>query len=93
MLTHATQPVAVALVYSAQWINAAGAAHWKEFADQNYFDERGVFISVVYSTPLLLAAFFLLLCALRTSAVLLVEVKKKQFKQERKAKHKAEKGD
>ena len=47
----------------------------------------------MYSTPLLLAAFFLLVNALRTSASLLVEVKKKQFKHERKAKRKQEKGD
>jgi transmembrane protein 18 len=84
---------AVGLTYSAQWLNAFGAAHWKEFAGQNYFDERGVFISVMYSTPMLLCAFFLLLNALRSASALLIEVKKLQIKDERRKKRKQEKGD
>ena len=30
----------VGLVASAEWLNAWGAAHWQEFASQDYFDVR-----------------------------------------------------
>eukprot|EP00308_Calcidiscus_leptoporus_P023979 CAMPEP_0119375226 /NCGR_PEP_ID=MMETSP1334-20130426/34456_1 /TAXON_ID=127549 /ORGANISM="Calcidiscus leptoporus, Strain RCC1130" /LENGTH=166 /DNA_ID=CAMNT_0007393471 /DNA_START=21 /DNA_END=521 /DNA_ORIENTATION=- len=78
--------VVLGLVYSAEWLNTLGSRHWAAFASQNYFDPRGVFISVVYSAPLLVAAFGMLINALRSAARLLVEVKKLQFKTEAKAK-------
>mmetsp|Transcript_3912 Transcript_3912/g.8471 ORF Transcript_3912/g.8471 Transcript_3912/m.8471 type:complete len:169 (-) Transcript_3912:191-697(-) len=80
--------IVLGLVYSAEWLNRLGARHWEDFATQNYFDPRGVFISVVYSTPLLTAAFGILINALRSTAHLLVEVKKLQFKKEAKVKRK-----
>jgi hypothetical protein len=40
-------------VYLAQKINIYLAEHWKSFASQNYFDRAGVFISVVWSGPLI----------------------------------------
>ncbi|KAL3909903.1 MAG: hypothetical protein SGPRY_009258 [Prymnesium sp.] len=52
----------------------------------NYFDERGVFISTLYSAPLLCAAFFILVNSLRMAAGLLVEVKKLQVRKERQKK-------
>ena len=47
---------AVALVRSAEYINRYAARHWREFALQDYFDPRGVFISLMFSTPLLIGA-------------------------------------
>ena len=48
-----------AAVYAAQFLNAYGASHWERLGfTQNYFDERGVFISFAYSLPLLGAAGF-----------------------------------
>lgn len=45
------------MVFLAQYINPFGAQHWRALGfTQNYFDERGVFISAVYSAPLLLIA-------------------------------------
>ena len=35
-------------VYGAERLNALGAAHWREFATQDYFDERGVFVALLY---------------------------------------------
>ena len=32
------------------------AEHWQSFAQQNYFDKNGIFVSVVFSAPLLCAA-------------------------------------
>lgn len=44
-------------VYLAPRINAALAANWQTLGfTQNYFDERGVFISALFSAPLLLIA-------------------------------------
>jgi len=42
------------LVYGAEHINRLAGAHWEKFSTQNYFDTRGVFISTMFSTPLLL---------------------------------------
>lgn len=73
----------LALVYSAEWINHICAQRWHHFSGQNYFDKRGVFFSVMFSTPLLIAAFVILINALRNAAHLLIAVKKQQFKSER----------
>jgi hypothetical protein len=41
-------------VYGAQYINIYLAQHWRRVGfSQNYFDARGVWISVCYSAPLL----------------------------------------
>ena len=76
------------MVYVAEYLNTFAAARWREFAGQNYFDKRGVFISVMYSAPLLCASMFLLLNALRATSSLLIKVKRKEIRsaQKRKAK-------
>ena len=46
------------LVYAAQPLNGYLHAHWRQLGfTQDYFDPRGVFMSCLYSTPLLLMAF------------------------------------
>mmetsp|Transcript_34238 Transcript_34238/g.110367 ORF Transcript_34238/g.110367 Transcript_34238/m.110367 type:complete len:165 (-) Transcript_34238:30-524(-) len=80
-------------VYGAERLNALGAAHWREFATQDYFDERGVFVALLYCTPLLLAAGFILLNALRTTARLLVEVKRRELRANAKARAKGGGGE
>ena len=67
-------------VYVAEYINVYAGEHWKEFASQNYFDKRGVFISIMYSAPLLCASMFILLNALRSASKLLVAVKRQELK-------------
>jgi len=81
----------VGLVYFAERINRAAGENWESFAGQQYFDTRGVFVSVVLSTPLLFASFFILINALRGAATLLIQVKKMQFKDEARQKSKAAK--
>ena len=47
------------MVYLAQYLNPLAAKHWEELGfTQNYFDSRGVFISAMYSAPLLAVALF-----------------------------------
>jgi hypothetical protein len=38
----------------AETLNSLGAAHWRSFATQDYFDPRGVFLSVLFSGPIVL---------------------------------------
>ena len=82
----------LAVVRSAEWINGVAGRHWELFASQQYFDKHGVFVSVMLSVNLLLAAFFILGNALRASVAMLIEVKKKECKHEAKRKAKAAAG-
>lgn len=75
-----------AAVWAAPHINAAMRRddNWREVGfTQNYFDERGVFISAMYSGPLLLVVLAQMLYAFFSAASLLVKVKRKQIEQQR----------
>ncbi|KAL5013737.1 hypothetical protein ScPMuIL_008007 [Solemya velum] len=41
------------MVYTAEYLNEWAANNWKIFARQQYFDSGGLFISVVFSLPIL----------------------------------------
>lgn len=56
---------AVASVYAAEYINDLGARHWREFATQNYFDRTGVFISLMFSLPIILIALYIVVRVLQ----------------------------
>lgn len=77
--------IILAAVYASERLNHLGAEHWRAFAGQDYFDKHGVFISVLWSAPLLGDAFLIIIFALRTSAGLLVQVKRAELKQSRSA--------
>lgn len=74
----------LALCASAEWLNALGAAHWKEFASQDYFDEHGVFASAVFSAPLLLVAFTIMIFSLKSTVGMMVIAKRQQLQLESK---------
>jgi transmembrane protein 18 len=50
------------VVMAAESINGWAAQNWERFADQNYFDERGVFMSIIVGAPMLIFAAFVLVC-------------------------------
>lgn len=51
---------AVGGVYLAERLNRILASNWKSFAGQNYFDANGLFLSVLWSGPLLVIAIIIL---------------------------------
>jgi len=81
----------VALVWLSRSINDFCLAHWKEFARFEYFDKQGFFISLMFSAPLLLCTFLILINFLRELFSLLVKVKTEEIKKNRKTKARNEK--
>lgn len=64
-------------VYSAKWINEVAARNYKIISDENqFFDSAGLFISIVYSFPLIINLIILLLRMLYVTSNEMIEVKK-----------------
>eukprot|EP00164_Ancoracysta_twista_P001807 GFYU01002373.1.p1 GENE.GFYU01002373.1~~GFYU01002373.1.p1 ORF type:complete len:147 (-),score=29.62 GFYU01002373.1:210-650(-) len=74
------------LTFSAEYLNDYGSRNWRLFAKFNYFDSNGLFLSVMYSTPLLLNQFLIVVLTLRMCAQLLVQVKKAEHAREKRKK-------
>lgn len=47
----------------AESINSFLGKNWKSFSSQNYFDPNGLFISVLWSGPLLLITILIVVCS------------------------------
>ncbi|KDO83944.1 hypothetical protein CISIN_1g031229mg [Citrus sinensis] len=52
--------LALAGVYFAENLNRVLGSNWKRFATQNYFDSHGIFLSALWSGPLLFIAIIIL---------------------------------
>jgi len=77
------------IVRSAEWINTQGAKHWEQFATQDYFDKRGIFIGIMLAAPLLVDSFMMLLFFMSEASSLLIEVKRNEIKEKKNKKKSA----
>ena len=82
-----------ACVLGAERLNGALRQHWRAVAGQNYFDARGVFMSVVFSVPLLGVLAGQLFFALYGASTLLVKVKRAELAAKQKKKRGGGGGD
>ena len=71
------------VVRSAEWLNAKGEEHWESFATQDYFDKRGIFVSIMLCAPLMLDVLMMLLFFMKEASSLLVEVKRTEIQRKK----------
>lgn len=74
------------LIFMSEQLNTIGREHWKDFSTQNYFDTHGVFMSVVFSAPILINITIQLLVTLAVASNLVVKVKRHELGIERRKK-------
>ncbi|KAJ6762065.1 TRANSMEMBRANE PROTEIN 18 [Salix koriyanagi] len=67
-------------VYLAERINRVMGDCWRSFASQNYFDPHGVFLSVVWSGPLLIIATIILMNSLFSLCYMIVRWKRAELR-------------
>ncbi|CAL5203373.1 unnamed protein product [Lathyrus oleraceus] len=67
-------------VYLAERLNSFLGGNWKSFSSQNYFDPSGVFISVLWSGPLLVLAMIILINTLFSLCYLIVKWKRAELR-------------
>lgn len=72
--------LALSGVYLAERLNRFLGAHWKSFATQNYFDPYGLFLSVLWSGPLLIVAMLILINTLFSLCNLIVRWKRAELR-------------
>ncbi|XP_026469060.1 transmembrane protein 18-like [Ctenocephalides felis] len=67
------------MVYFSEQLNAYAALNWKVFSRQQYFDSKGLFISVVFSVPILLNCMLMVGSWLYQSTQLMTKLKRAQL--------------
>lgn len=67
-------------VYCAEIINGLGEKYWELFSKQKYFDKNGVFMSVMWSGPLLLISVVNLVNMMLSLTDLMVKWKRAELK-------------
>ncbi|KAJ4881435.1 Uncharacterized protein Rs2_38490 [Raphanus sativus] len=67
-------------VYFAESLNRVLRKNWKSFSTQNYFDPHGVFLSVLWSGPLLVIAMIILINTLFSLCYLIVKWKRAELR-------------
>uniref|UniRef100_A0A0A9XFQ8 Transmembrane protein 18 n=1 Tax=Lygus hesperus TaxID=30085 RepID=A0A0A9XFQ8_LYGHE len=72
------------LVYFSENLNEMASHHWKLLSRQQYFDSKGMFISLIFSVPILLNCMVMMASWLWESSQLMVQLKSAQLKQRKK---------
>jgi len=67
-------------VFLAERINRFLGERWESFAGQNYFDSHGIFISVLWSGPLLLITMVIVVNTLFTLCQLIIKWKRAELR-------------
>jgi len=74
------------LVGLSERINTFCAKNWQNFSKQNYFDEHGTFASTLFSGPLLVIGFAMLINFLRLTSSALIKAKRLELAAKKKTK-------
>ncbi|CAL5417299.1 unnamed protein product [Camellia sinensis] len=74
-------------VYFAETLNSSLRDNWKSFAGQNYFDPQGLFLSVLWSGPLLVIAIIILVNTLFSLCYLIVRWKRAELRHRARLSH------
>uniref|UniRef100_A0A8C6SVG8 Transmembrane protein 18 n=1 Tax=Neogobius melanostomus TaxID=47308 RepID=A0A8C6SVG8_9GOBI len=70
----------VSLVYSAEYLNEFAAMNWKSFSNFQYFDSKGMFISLVFSIPVLMNTVIIVMVWVCRTFSTMTELKTLQLK-------------
>ncbi|QHO12849.1 transmembrane protein 18 [Arachis ipaensis] len=77
-------------VYLAERLNTVLRMNWKSFSSQNYFDPNGLFMSVLWSGPLLIIAMIILINTLFSLCYLIVRWKRAELRHRARIAHSKE---
>ncbi|XP_035279014.1 transmembrane protein 18 [Anguilla anguilla] len=73
--------IMVVMVYSAEYLNEKAAMNWRSFSNFQYFDSQGMFISLVFSIPLLMNTIIIVMVWVYRTFETMTALKTLQLKQ------------